>query len=79
MTRGVKQDCPLSPILFNIVMDELMDKLGTRHELKPREDLEGFNALTFADDLVIASGTVHGKAWLLTKSPGILRGTLHAI
>ena len=55
-----------------------MGKLGTRHELKPLEDLEDFNALTFADDLVIASGTVHGKAWLLTKSPGILQGMLHA-
>ena len=69
MSRGVKQGCPLSPVLFNMTMDELMeDVLGGRHALKPRTELEGFNALAFADDLVLASGTAHGTAWLLART-----------
>ena len=29
MARGVKQGCPLSPFLFNMVMDQLVDSLET--------------------------------------------------
>ncbi|KAF0298497.1 Kinesin-like protein KIN-14N [Amphibalanus amphitrite] len=43
-----------------MVMDELVDLMGTRHKLRPGPDIGGFNTLAFADDLVLASGTVHG-------------------
>ena len=59
MARGVEQGRPLSLLLFSMVMDELVDSLGTRHGLSPKSDLSGFNVLASADDLVLASGTVY--------------------
>lgn len=55
---GVKQGDPLSPIIFNMVMDGLL-------RLIPPDvgvDLDGdhYNALAFADDLVFAASTPPG-------------------
>lgn len=50
--RGLKQGDPLSPIIFNLVIDNLSSKLSEM----PKTSL-GLNHMLFADDLVIAAET----------------------
>ena len=52
--NGVKQGCPLSPFLFNLVLDNLLDFLS-RQPYGVDIDTHKINALAFADDLVLIS------------------------
>ena len=54
--RGLKQGCPLSPILFAIYLTELTEKL---HKTKEGLWIGGtiISALFFADDLVLIGKT----------------------
>ena len=51
--RGVRQGDPLSPILFNLVLDELLDKLNAHSGYSFYG--ENVSCLAFADDLVLVS------------------------
>lgn len=57
LERGVKQGDPLSPLLFNLVIEPLISRVQSEtHGL----DIEGNNlsVLAFADDMVLVVYTV---------------------
>ena len=61
ITRGVKQGDPLSPILFNAVLDELFESLERRRTggLTTSTGLN-IKAVGYADDIIIMDNTVSG-------------------
>lgn len=66
VTRGVKQGDPLSPILFNAVIDELFDALPKYIGATVGNTL--LNSLGFADDTCLISNTENGMRELLRVS-----------
>lgn len=63
LLRGVKQGDPLSPILFNLVLDELVDLFP--QEIGVRLGNSRVNCLAFADDIVLCSESKTGMKELL--------------
>ena len=65
----VKQGDPLSPILFNLVIDELIEKLGDEFGISIcKTEKTRLNCLGYADDLILFSGSVFGMKMLLEKT-----------
>jgi hypothetical protein len=68
LNSGVKQGCPLSPILFNMIMDELFVRLGSDWGY----DLGGtkVSVIGFADDTLLVSESKKGMDHILKMALG---------
>jgi hypothetical protein len=70
---GVKQSCPLSPLLFNICVEPLLRKLQTMRHLGYKAETKylgeqiNINVLAYADDLILISETEEGMSALLEE------------
>ena len=66
MTRGVKQGDCLSPLLFNLMLDELLDELPDHIGV----EIGGckINALGFADDIILLASSKAGMKFLIQKT-----------
>lgn len=64
--RGVKQGCPLSPILFNIVLEGLLKYLTTNKAGYTLAE-DSYNSLAYADDICVAASTKEGLQSLLDQ------------
>ena len=51
---GLKQGCPLSPMLFNLYIDDIKDVFGEHCDPVPLADVK-INHFLYADDLVLLS------------------------
>lgn len=65
-TCGVKKGDPLSPIIFNLVMDRLFKEIPT--EVGVEVDGIKTNAFAFADDLVLVASSTSGLQESISKS-----------
>ena len=60
-SKGVRQGCPLSPILFNLYVNDLFDIINKNTSTDVYLNNENkINALMYADDLVLISETKEG-------------------
>ena len=66
-TKGVRQGCPLSPILFNIYVNEIFNLVNETNETNIYLDNTKVNALMYADDLILLCENREGLQKLINK------------
>ena len=67
LRRGVKQGDPLSPFLFNTIMNPLLDQLEEMRGYKINES-QSISSLAFADDLILVADNMEKAQLLLTTT-----------
>lgn len=72
-TCGVKQGDPMSPVIFNMVIDRLLRRLPKDIGVRIGDSLI-INAAAFADDMLLFASTPLGLQTLLDKSTDFLAG-----
>jgi len=65
--RGVRQRCPLSPMLFNMMIADLERELGEEGMGGIKLGGERLRVLGYADDIIILTEEEEGMRWLLKK------------
>lgn len=67
--RGVKQGDPLSPIIFNLVIDQVLDALpdDVGFPLRINDQVHCVKAMAFADDLILVTRTAIGMQTMLDQ------------
>lgn len=73
LQRGVKQGDPLSPVLFNLVMEPMLRALESQPGYQIRDEV-GVSVLAFADDLILTATSVPQAKNLLRCAECYLRG-----
>ena len=66
INSGVKQGCPLSPFLFNLIIDDLIEQLHVTNLGANIHD-ERIPIMGFADDLILIEETSFGMDALLKR------------
>ena len=66
-TKGVRQGCPLSPILFNVYVNEIFNRVNENNTSNIYLSETQINALMYADDLILLSETKEGLQKLIDK------------
>ncbi len=59
-SKGVRQGCPLSPTLFNLYINDLVDELSKTNPTPLDLGHEPISCLVYADDLIILSSSHDG-------------------
>ena len=66
-TKGVRQGCPLSPILFNIYVNEIFNRVNETNDSNIFLEGTKVNALMYADDVILLSESEEGLQTLINK------------